>query len=205
MAIGQGDTAITPLQLAVAYATLANGGKVFQPQVAKAILSPSGKIIKKFAPVVNNKIHINKSDQAYIIGGLTDVIANGTGRYAFSGWPQKQFPIAGKTGTGEAGEDKDATGWFASFAPANKPKYSVIFVVSQGGLGGNAAAPGVRKIYEAIFGVRGSSVNPKWSVFNSGAPTTEYPKIASDGRITEVPGTHKVTPEMLQRFLYGGS
>jgi penicillin-binding protein 2 len=205
MAIGQGDTAITPLQLAVAYATLANGGKVFQPQVAKAILSPSGKIIKKFAPVVNNKIHINKSDQAYIIGGLTDVISNGTGRYAFSGWPQKQIPIAGKTGTGEAGENKDATGWFASFAPANKPKYAVIFVVSQGGLGGNAAAPGVRKIYEAIFGVRGSSVNPKWSVFNTGAPVTKYPKIASDGRITEVPGTHKVTQAMLQRFLYGGS
>jgi penicillin-binding protein 2 len=205
MAIGQGDTAITPLQLAVAYATLANGGKVFQPQVAKAILSPSGKIVKRFAPVINNRIKIPKSDRAYIIGGLTDVIASGTGAYPFSGWPQSKVPIAGKTGTGEAGADKDATGWFASFAPANKPKYAVVFMVSQGGLGGNASAPGVRKIYEAIFGVRGQSVNPKWSVLKNGGPATEMPIIAADGQITQVPGTHKVDAALLQRFIYGGS
>ena len=204
MAIGQGDTAITPLQLAVAYATLANGGKVFQPQVAKAILSPSGKVVKRFAPVVNNRIKIRKSDRAYIIGGLTDVITGGTGAYAFSGWPQSKVQVAGKTGTGEAGANKDATGWFASFAPANKPKYAVVFMVSQGGLGGNASAPGVRKIYEAIFGVRGQSVNPKWSVLKNGGPATEIPKIAADGQITEVPGTHKVNAALLQRFIYGG-
>ena len=205
MAIGQGDTAITPLQLAVAYATLANGGKVFQPQVAKAILSPSGKIVKRFAPVINNRIKIPKSDRAYIIDGLTDVIASGTGAYPFSGWPQSKVPIAGKTGTGEAGADKDATGWFASFAPANNPKYAVVFMVSQGGLGGNASAPGVRKIYEAIFGVRGQSVNPKWSVLKNGGPATEMPNIAADGQITQVPGTHKVDAALLQRFIYGGS
>jgi penicillin-binding protein 2 len=205
MAIGQGDTAITPLQLAVAYAALANGGKVMQPQVAKAILSPTGKVIKKFKPVVNNRIKINKTDRSYIIGGLTDVIVNGTGRYVFSGWPQGEIPIAGKTGTGQASAGKDDTGWFASFAPANKPKYAVVFMVSQGGLGGNASAPGVRKIYEAIFGVRGGTVNPKWSVLKSGEPTKEFPTISKDGQITEVQGTHKVTSAMLARFMYGGS
>ncbi len=78
-------------------------------------------------------------------------------------------------------------------------------MVSQGGLGGNASAPGVRKIYEALFGVRGHSVNPDWSVLKNAGPTNQIPKIAFDGQITVVPGTHKVTPAMLQRFIFGGS
>ena len=205
MAIGQGDTAVTPLQLAVAYATLANGGKVYQPQITKAILSPKGKLIKKFKPVINDRIKISKVVRNYITGGLTDVVSFGTGRYAFGGWPQDQIPVAGKTGTGEMGSNKDDTGWFASFAPANKPKYAVVFVVSQGGLGGNASAPGVRKIYEAIFGVRGTQVNPKWSVLANSAPTKELPKIATDGTISMVPGNHKVKQSLLQRFIVGGS
>lgn len=205
MAIGQGDTAVTPLQLAIAYSTLANGGKVFQPQVTKAILSPKGKLIKSFKPVINDRLKISKAVQNYLISGLTDVVSFGTGRYAFAGWPQKDIPIAGKTGTGEMGSNKDDTGWFASFAPANKPKYAVVFVVSQGGLGGNASAPGVRKIYEAIFGVRGGQHKPEWSVLANSGPTTDLPKIASDGTITAVEGTHKVKPELLQRFIVGGS
>lgn len=205
MAIGQGDTAITPLQLAVAYAALANGGKVYQPQVAKAILSPTGKLIKEFKPVIKNRVKIRKSDQQYLIGGLTDVIANGTGRYAFAGWPQSQIPIAGKTGTGQASANKDDTGWFASFAPANKPKYAVIFMVSQGGLGGNASAPGVRKIYEAIFGVRGGTVDPKWSVLANINGKDQLPSISKDGTITQVPGNHKVNANILSRFIVGGS
>ena len=50
LAIGQGDTAVTPLQLAQAYAALANGGTLYQPQVAKAIMSPSGKVVKELKP-----------------------------------------------------------------------------------------------------------------------------------------------------------
>lgn len=205
MAIGQGDTAVTPLQLAVAYATLANGGKVYQPQVAKAIFSSTGKLVKEFKPVIKNRIKIRKADQEYLIAGLADVIENGTGRYAFAGWPQSQIPIAGKTGTGQASANKDDTGWFASIAPANKPKYAVIFVVSQGGLGGNASAPGVRKIYEALFGVRGGTVNPKWSVLENINGNGELPSISKDGTITRVNGSHKVNSSILGRFIVGGS
>ena len=205
MAIGQGDTAVTPLQLAVAYSTLANGGKVFEPQIAKAIMSPKGKLIKRFKPVIANRLKISKAVRNYITGGLTDVVAFGTGRYAFSGWPQDQIPVAGKTGTGQMSSNKDDTGWFASFAPANKPKYAVVFVVSQGGLGGNASAPGVRKIYEALFGVRGSQVKPEWSVLANSEPAKVLPKIASDGTISVVLGNHKVKQNLLQRFIVGGS
>lgn len=204
MAIGQGDTAVTPLQLAVSYAAIANGGKVYEPQVAKAIISPTGKVIQKFKPVVKNRIKINKADQKYIIAGLTDVVEFGTGRYTFAGWPQQQIPVAGKTGTGEAGANRDDTGWFASFAPANKPKYAVIFVVSQGGLGGNASAPSVRKIYEAIFGVRGSQVNPEWSVLSNINGDDALPSISEDGSLSPVSGNHKVNADLLRRFMFGG-
>lgn len=204
MAIGQGDTAVTPLQLAVSYAALANGGKVFQPQVAKAIISPTGKVIKKFKPIIKNRVKIKESERNYIIGGLTDVVEFGTGRYTFAGWPQDQIPVAGKTGTGQASANKDDTGWFASFAPANKPKYAVVFVVSQGGLGGNASAPSVRKIYEAIFGVRGSQINRDWSVLSNINGTDALPTISEDGTISIVEGNHKVNADLLRRFMFGG-
>ncbi|MEO8775470.1 MAG: penicillin-binding transpeptidase domain-containing protein, partial [Candidatus Nanopelagicales bacterium] len=85
-----------------------------------------------------------------------------------------------KTGTAQVA-GKQSTSWFATYAPANKPRYAVVMMVSQGGYGSTTSGPSVAKIYEAIFGVHGQSVDPARSVLVGGAPQTRLPTIAPDG------------------------
>ena len=204
LAIGQGDTAITPLQLAVAYAAFANGGDLLKPHLVKAIISADGKTITPIKRSVTGKAKFTKAMQSYITSGLTDVVSGGTAAAYFAGWPQNKIAVAAKTGTGQAGTEKDTTSWMASFAPANNPKYVVVFMVSQGGTGGTISGPSVRKIYEAIFGVRGGSINPKWSVFAGGKPSAVLPQIGSDGSVTPVRGW-SIDKFIMNRFIVNGS
>jgi penicillin-binding protein 2 len=204
LAIGQGDTAITPLQLAVAYAAFANGGDLLKPHLVKAIISADGKNVTPIKRSVTGKAKFTKAMQSYITSGLTDVVSGGTAAAYFAGWPQNKIPVAAKTGTGQAGTEKDTTSWMASFAPANKPKYVVVFMVSQGGTGGTISGPSVRKIYEAIFGVRGGSVNSKWSVLVGGKPSVALPQIGSDGSVTPIRGW-SIDKFIMNRFIVNGS
>lgn len=204
LAIGQGDTAITPLQLAVAYAAFANGGELLRPHLVKAIASADGTSVKEIPREVTGRVKFTKAMQTYITSGLTDVVSGGTAASYFAGWPQSVIPVAAKTGTGQAGTEKDTTSWMASFAPANKPKYAVVFMVSQGGTGGTISGPSVRKIYEAIFGVRGSKVNPKWSVLAGGKSSNTLPTINSDGSVTRIKGW-SIDKFIMNRFIVNGS
>lgn len=204
LAIGQGDTAITPLQLAVAYAAFANGGDLLKPHLVKAIVSADGKTITPIKREVTGKVKFTKAMQSYITSGLTDVVSGGTAASYFAGWPQSVIPVAAKTGTGQAGTEKDTTSWMASFAPANKPKYAVVFMVSQGGTGGTISGPSVRKIYEALFGVRGSQVNPKWSVLAGGKPSDVLPQINLDGSVKPIKGW-SIQKFVMSRFIVNGS
>lgn len=85
---------------------------------------------------------------------LADVVSRpgGTARSAFSGFPLRQWPVAGKTGTAEV-YGKEDTAWFVSYAPTTRPRYVVAVVVSQGGTGGATAAPIAREIHEELAGV----------------------------------------------------
>lgn len=204
LAIGQGDTAITPLQLAVAYAAFANGGELLRPHLVKAIVSADGRSVGEIPREVTGRVKFTKSMQTYITSGLTDVVNGGTAASYFAGWPQSLIPVAAKTGTGQAGTEKDTTSWMASFAPANKPKYAVVFMVSQGGTGGAISGPSVRKIYEAIFGVRGSTVDPKWSVLAGGKSSNVLPKINLDGSVTRIRGW-SIDKFIMSRFIVNGS
>ena len=181
LAIGQGDTAITPLQLAQAYAALANGGTVYQPQVAKAIMSPQGKVVKELKPVKTGRLPVSRSVQDYLRSAFKGTTTSGTAAGAFTGFPLGKIGgIGTKTGTGQV-TGKQSTSWFASYAPADQPKYAVVMMVSQGGYGVTTSGPSVRKIYESIFGVKGASVDPARSVLVGGAPETKLPAIAADG------------------------
>ena len=86
---------------------------------------------------------------AFLRSALPGVVTDGTAKTAFAGFPLASYPVAGKTGTAEV-FGKQTTSWFASYAPANRPKYAVVVVVSQGGTGAETSAPAVRQIYEAI-------------------------------------------------------
>lgn len=180
-AIGQGDTAVTPLQMAMVYAAIANGGTVYQPQVAKALVSASGEVVKEFEPVVKSRIDTTKTTMKFLRRTLPGVTSEGSGETPFLGFPLNKIPVASKTGSAQVTGDDVSTSWFASYAPADDPKYAVIMMVTQGGTGSKTSGPSVRKIYEALFGISGTSVNPNRSVLVGGEPMEDLPRVKSDG------------------------
>ncbi len=187
-AIGQGDTAVTPLQMAMAYAAIANGGTVFEPMIAKALISADGKTIKTFTPKIKGHVKIKKSVRDYLLKALVGVPTNGTGMSPFSGFPLDKVKVAAKTGSGEVPNAAAPVSWFSAFAPADNPRYQVIMMVSQGGTGALTSGPSVRMILESIFGVDGSTVNPKKSVLLHARPATKLPTVKSDGTVVPLKG-----------------
>ena len=198
--IGQGDTVITPLKLTQAYAAIANGGTIWQPLVAKAIVKTNGKVIKEFTPKVLGKVNASKETFRWLNDALHEVTISGTAAGAFSGFPVK---ISGKTGTGEVfglnsnGTKKDSTSWFASYGPSENPRYAVVVMVSQGGTGAAAAGIGARQIYNTIFGAVGNKQIPEKIVYPSGPPT-KLPKISPTTKVVESNPTPTATPNPTQ-------
>jgi penicillin-binding protein 2 len=155
LSIGQGETVVTPLQLANAYATFANGGTLWEPRIAAEVRDRGGDVVRTIDSVVRRKIDLPPQQRDPILRGLVGVTADprGTANGAFFGFPLNRFPVAGKTGTAQVAGKQD-TALFASFAPANSPtpEYAVVAVVEEAGFGGSVAAPIVRRIYDGIVG-----------------------------------------------------
>jgi penicillin-binding protein 2 len=144
LSIGQGYLEVTPLQLAVAYAALANGGTVVRPHVAQAILGAHRRVLR-FPPVRRVALR----DVWAIREGLYQAAhgATGTSTAVFGSF---RVPVAGKTGTAQDPHGSDDS-WYASWAPAGDPRYVVVVLIVHGGFGADAAAPAARDIYSAIF------------------------------------------------------
>jgi penicillin-binding protein 2 len=157
MAIGQGDLTVSPLQMAVTYAAIANGGKVVRPQLGMSVdkVDASGRkhVLHRFKPHVVRKLPLDETELSVIRQGLIDVVdkPDGTAYAAFAGFPLHKYPIAGKTGTAERGTTGLNYAWFESYAPATAPKYLISVYVENAGHGGESAAPIARQIYEGIF------------------------------------------------------
>ena len=182
-AIGQGYVTVTPLQLANAYAALANGGKLYSPRIGKAIIGPDGQVVKRIYPKLIRRLPVSASTLAYIRGALADVTTGGgTAAGAFSGFPRGQVCVAGKTGTAEV-FNSSVTSVFASFAPCGNPKYVVVVMVPQSNFGADVAAPAVRQIYDSIYGLEGHK-----AALPGGNLPHGLPKIAADGTITPPAG-----------------
>jgi penicillin-binding protein 2 len=165
IAVGQGDTAITPLQLANAYGTFTNGGTVFSPHVAQAVLDRQGQEIRRIEPKVIGRNDLPASIRDPLQAGFKGVISDplGTGFNAFAGFPLAAFPVAGKTGTAEVAGKGD-TSLFTAYAPADAPRYVVTVVLEEAGLGATAAAPVARRVLEAIAVKEGISTAPPAAV-----------------------------------------
>ncbi len=154
MAIGQGDLLVSPLQLAVGYATIANGGKLLEPHVLKSVKGSGA------APGYGQKTRVLArpkvpgGDYDAVRQALRLVVTNGTAHGAFRDFP---IDVAGKTGTGEV-IGKDDYALFVGYAPADAPKYVVVVVIEQGGHGGSVAGPAARDIFASLFGVKGGHV-----------------------------------------------
>ncbi len=174
--VGQGDTLVTPLQQAMVYAAVANGGTLYQPHVGKAIVAPTGEVAEKVQPKVIGRLPDDPKTLAFIQDALTGVTREGTAASAFAGFPLDEIPVASKTGTAEV-NGKQSTSWFASYAPADNPRYAVIMTVTQGGTGVGTSAPSVRAIYEAIYGIQDGKADPARSVLVGGAPNPNVPQV----------------------------
>ncbi len=173
--IGQGAyLSVSPLQMATAYAAVANGGTVFHPRVAKALVAQDGTV-KPIAPSVASHLPVSADTLAYIRSGLLDVTRRGTAAGAFNGFPLDTIPIAGKTGTAEV-DGHDDTSWFASFSD----RYVVVISLPDTGQGGLFAAPVARTIYEGLYGVGRPALLP--------TPPTTVPKVSSAGTGTPATG-----------------
>ena len=154
-AIGQGYVTVTPLQLANAYAALANGGTLYRPRIGEALISPAGKVVQKISPPVIRHLPVSSYTLAYMRSALAGVVTQGTAAGAFAGFPLNRVCVAGKTGTAQI-MGKVATSVFASFAPCQDPKFVVVVMLPDSGYGADAAAPAVRKIWDGIYGLEGS-------------------------------------------------
>jgi len=151
MAFGQAGTYITPIEQATAYATFANGGTRYAPQVAAAVVSPSGQVVKKIAPQVTGHVALSPSTYQALLTGFTGVVQNSNGT-AYGTFEGLNFPggLAGKTGTADTVAGKEPTAWFVGFGPVADPQYVVVCVIDQAGYGATAAAPVVRDIYSYL-------------------------------------------------------
>lgn len=194
--IGQGDTTVTPLQMAMVYAAIANGGTLYQPQVAKGIISATGEVVEEFEPIVTRRVDVERKTLRFLRNSLPGVTTEGSGETPFEGFPLDVLPVASKTGSAQVTGDKAATSWFASYAPANDPKYAVVMMVTEGGTGSKTSGPSVRKIHEALFGVRGTTVNPRASVLIGGAPLDRLPAVRRDGTPVTPRGSDAGVPEV---------
>jgi penicillin-binding protein 2 len=152
---GAGDLQVTPLQLASAYAAIANGGHLCRPHLVERIEDADGKVVKVPGSGCDRTLPYSQRDLGYIRGALANVVSGGTASCAFSGFPLSQIPVAGKTGTAERGtETYQDTSWFASMVgPTADPDYVVVTMVEQGGFGAQVAAPITRGIIEEIEGL----------------------------------------------------
>jgi penicillin-binding protein 2 len=176
-AIGQGYVTVTPLQLANAYAALANGGTLYSPRIGEALLSPSGKVVKRIKPPVIRHLPVQKNTLAYIRRALAGVITSGTAAGAFGGFPLSKVCVAGKTGTAQV-FGKQASSVFASFAPCTNPKYVVVMMIPGAGYGADTSAPAVRKVWDAIYGLEGQK-----AALPGGRLPAALPRITSSGAI----------------------
>ena len=147
MSIGQGDLRVTPLQMAVTFGALANGGNVMRPRLGVAVGEPTenGKerVVREFEPEIVSKLPLDAAEIGAIEQGLEAVVAsgNGTAASAFAGFPLEEYPIAGKTGTAQIGETDLNYAWFTSYGPTHDPGYVVSVYLERAGHGGESAAP----------------------------------------------------------------
>ncbi|KPI23172.1 penicillin-binding protein 2 [Streptomyces sp. NPDC054950] len=175
--IGQGDTLVTPIQEAVIYGALANGGTMYTPTIGKAIVSADGKTVQEIKPKVQGKLPVDKATIKGMDAALEGVVTRGTAAWKFGGWPQEEIPLHAKTGTAEV-YGKQTTSWLATYSK----DYTVVMTIAQAGTGSGASGEAVRHIYNAMYGVADDGKIDKKNALLP-TPQTSLPKVQADGTI----------------------
>jgi peptidoglycan glycosyltransferase len=151
-AIGQFDVRVSPLQIAMVSAAIANGGVLMQPNLVRAIRDADLTVIEESSPSELGT-PVSAETAAQLARMMVTVVADGTGRAA----QVDGVTVAGKTGTAQHAQGRPPHAWFTSFAPAEDPQVAVAVVVEEGGeagseaSGGRTAAPIARSVLEAVL------------------------------------------------------
>ncbi|MGB7859079.1 MAG: penicillin-binding transpeptidase domain-containing protein [Acidimicrobiia bacterium] len=151
-AIGQGAFTATPLQVAVSYAALVNGGQVREPRVVARILDSNGELVREIDSPLVDTLPISSFTRQELLTDLGRVVSSGTARAAFADFGPGLELIGGKTGTGQSSANRDNHAWFVGVAPIDNPKYVVAVLIEEGGSGGRVAAPVARHILQHLMG-----------------------------------------------------
>jgi penicillin-binding protein 2 len=151
LAVGQGDLQATPLQLATAYATIENGGKVVTPHLGQQIEDGAGRQLEEIRKPAKRRVDMDPAALAAIRTGLHDAAGapGGTSYDVMKGFP---YPVYGKTGTAERYPNADQS-WYACYVPDPAKPIVVVVTVEEGGFGAETAAPAARLILSKWFGV----------------------------------------------------
>ena len=158
ISVGQGDVLVTPLQLANAYATFANGGTNYAPNIVSSVFDRDGEMLKEFGKRVKKEIEIDSDFRNRTIRGLVGVTEDveGTAYWAFNSvatdgafFPIENFPIAAKTGTAEVRGKADSS-LFAAMTPAQDPDYVMVAILEEAGFGSAVAAPMTARVLEKV-------------------------------------------------------
>ena len=155
LAVGQGEVAISPLQIATAYSTLATGGRVPRPHLGLEVQDDNGRLVQRIDQAAARRVKIDPAWRTAIMDGLRGAAGaeGGTSAAVFAGWPQDRLPVYGKTGTAETpykGGLVDQS-WYAAYVPHKSKPIVVVATVERGGFGAEKAAPIVRRMLARWF------------------------------------------------------
>ena len=153
LSVGQGELQANPLQMAVAYAALANGGRIVRPHLAQRVEEATGAAVQELEFPARRRIAIAPEHRRAIMDGLRMAASapRGTSAAIFRDFP---IQVAGKTGTAERPPHGDQS-WYVALAPYPDPRYVVAVTVEQGGFGAETAAPAACRLLATLYGVRG--------------------------------------------------
>ena len=152
LAVGQGDLLADPLQMAMAYAAIGNGGNIVRPHVGMKVIDPKGQVVQRIDPADQRHVDIKAAYRTLILNALHNAAqrSDGTSYPVFGNYP---IAVAGKTGTAQHTGQQDQS-WYVVLAPYPDPKIVVAVTIEQGGFGADAAAPAARNVLNAYFGER---------------------------------------------------
>ena len=187
-ATGQGDVEVSVLQLAMAYAALANGGDLYVPQVVERIETAGGESVVSYQPKLRRHIEIDPFHLSTLRQGMWMVV-NELGGTAYEYARSEAIEFAGKTGTAEVrtrrkrrGEDEPqyrgwhpnrSHAWFAGYAPARAPEIAIVVLIEHGGQGGKVAGPVAQRILEGYFAMSPTPARDESDAAAASSPAQE--------------------------------